>query len=144
MAAEARAVRAPALPAQSGSGGGRKEHVEGVRRPSEGPSRPPPKLIRRGRLDLPAGFLVGLDGLLEVAVLLAAEETQAVEPREVLLGLREVVEREVGLADVLVGAEVARVERQRLLVQRDGLCRLAASPRGVGELVPCVGVVRGA
>src|SRR2546430_4866170 len=80
-----------------------------------GPSRPPPKLIRRGRLDLPAGFLVGLDGLLEVAVLLAAEETQAVEPREVLLWLREGVEREGGLADVLVGAEGGRIERERPL-----------------------------
>src|SRR5256885_5484805 len=46
-----------------------------------GPSRPPPKLVRRGRLDLPPGFLVRLDRLLEVAVLLAAEEAQAVEPR---------------------------------------------------------------
>src|SRR2546428_2047527 len=143
MAAEARAVRAPALPAQSGSGGGRKEQVEGVRRPSEGAVEAPSKLIRRGRLDLPAGFLVRLDGLLEVAVLLAAEEAQAVEPREVLLGLREVVERQVGLADVLVGAEVARIERQRLLVERDGLCRVGAAARGVGQPVPRVSVVRG-
>src|SRR5256885_7376025 len=126
MAAEARAVRAPALPAQSGSGGGRKEHVEGVRRPSEGPRRPPPKLIRRGRLDLPAGFLVGLDGLLEVAVLLAAEETQAVEPREGVLCLRGGVELEVGLADVLVGAEGARIQRERLPVEPGRPRRLAA------------------
>src|SRR2546427_1985810 len=142
MAAEARAVRAPALPAQSGSGAGRStsKACDDRRR---GPRRPPPKLVRRGRLDLPAGFLVRLDGLLEVAVLLAAEEAQAVEPREGLLGLREGVERQGGLADVLVGAEVAWIERQRLLVERDGLCRVAAAARGVGQPVPRVGVVGG-
>src|SRR2546425_5586524 len=123
MAAEARAVRAQALPAQSGSGGGRKEHVEGVRRPSEGPRRPPPTLVRRGRLDLPAGFLVRLDGLLEVAVLLAAEEAQAVEPREGLPGLCAGVGRQVGLPQVIVGARAAWSERPRLLAERDGLCR---------------------
>jgi hypothetical protein len=62
----------------------------------------------------------------------------------VLFRLRKVVEGQVRLADVLVDAEVARIERQRLLVERDGLCRLAALPRGVGELIPRVGVVRGA
>src|SRR2546422_11350513 len=104
MAAEARAVRAPALPAQSGSGAGRStsKACDDRRR---GPSRPPPKLVRRGRLDLPAGFLVRLDGLLEVAVLLAAEEAQAVEPREKLLGPREVFQSQVGLGDVLLGGE---------------------------------------
>src|SRR2546422_10579623 len=124
MAAEARAVRAPALPAQSGSGAGRStsKACDDRRR---GPPRPPPKLVRRGRLDLSAGFLVRLDGLLEVAVLLAAEEAQAVEPRGGLLGLRQVVKRQGGLADVLAGAEVAWKQRQGLLVGRDGLFRVA-------------------
>src|SRR2546427_12248376 len=113
MAAEARAVRAPALPAQSGSGAGRStsKACDDRRR---GPSRPPPKLIRRGRLDLPAGFLVRLDGFLEVTVLLAAEEAQAVEPREGLLCRRGVVQREVGLARGLVGARAPWIQRPRL------------------------------
>src|SRR2546422_6475430 len=132
MAAEARAVRAPALPAQSGSGAGRStsKACDDRRR---GPSRPPPKLVRRGRLDLPAGFLVRLDGLLEVAVLLADEEAQAVEPREMLLGVREIVQRQGGLADVLAGAEGAWIARHGPLGGRGGLLRAADPGRGVGQ-----------
>src|SRR2546430_16883669 len=79
-----------------------------------GPSRPPPKLIRRGRLDLPAGFLVRLDGFLEVTVLLAAEEAQAVVPPAGLLGPRQGVKPHGGPAHGILGGRGAAVERPRL------------------------------
>src|SRR3989442_3311707 len=106
MAAEARAVRAPALPAQSGSGAGRStsKACDDRRR---GPSRPPPKLVRRGQLDLPAGFLVRLDGLLEVAVLLAAQDAQAVAPRLHLPRRSLIVHRPCSPPDIVVRRAVA-------------------------------------
>src|SRR5262249_30595574 len=58
------------------------------------------------RPHLAAARLVGLDGFLEVRVLAAREEADLVERRQVLLGLGDVAEHEVGLADVLVGALV--------------------------------------
>src|SRR5216117_934442 len=114
-----------------------------------GPSRrrraceaPPPNLIRCCRLDLAVRLLVGLHGLLEIAVLFTAKQADPIEPREVLLGLGQIAEGQVGLTDVFVRARVARIQRQRLLVQRDRLGRIAALARGIRELVPRVGVVR--
>src|SRR5262245_52258800 len=52
----------------------------------------------RDGLDLAAALLVRLDCLLQVAVLGAREEAELVEAGEVLLGLRQVVEREIGFA----------------------------------------------
>src|SRR5262245_40464828 len=66
-------------------------------------------------------LLVLLDGLLQIAVLRAGEEAQLVERGQVLLGARQVVELQIRLADVLVGAAVLGIEGQRLLIDPDGL-----------------------
>src|SRR5207342_1797516 len=83
-----------------------------------------------------------LDRLLEIAILLAAQSTEAIEPREMLFGFGQVVQHEIGFADVLVGTEVLRVDGEGLLVQRDRLGGIAVEPRGVGQPVPRVGVAR--
>src|SRR4030095_16456419 len=64
-------------------------------------------------------LLVPLDRLLEVPVLLAGEPAQRVERREMSLGLGDVPEHEIGLADVLVGAAMLGIDGERLLVDRD-------------------------
>src|SRR5215510_7090199 len=52
-----------------------------------------------------------------------------------LLGLGRIVGHQIGLADVLVGAAMARVELERLLVVREGRLELAALAIGVAEVV---------
>src|SRR5262245_57151003 len=94
-----------------------------------------------GGLDLASARLVLLDRLPEVAILRAAEEAGLVELDQVLLGLARVVERQVGLADVLVGALVLGIDGQRLLVDRDRAGRVAVLPGRVGEPVERVGVL---
>src|SRR4029077_8265130 len=90
--------------------------------------------------DLPSARLVGLDSLLEIAVLRAREEAELVEAREVLLRLRKVVEGEVRLPDVLVRASVLGIDRERPLVDRDGRSGVAVLPGRVGEHVNGVGI----
>src|SRR5262245_38814924 len=52
-----------------------------------------------------------------------------------LLGLDRIVGHQVGLADVLVGTAMARVELERLLVVREGRLELAALAIRVAEVV---------
>src|SRR5262245_1819238 len=77
------------------------------------------RLLGRDGLDLASALLVRLDRFLQVAILLARKEAKLVEPRQVLLGLRQVVEGQIGLADVLVGAAVLRGDGARLPVDCD-------------------------
>src|SRR5215510_2377009 len=74
---------------------------------------------RRGGLHLAVALLVRFHGLFQIAVLLAGEEAELVEPLEMLLGVREVVEGQVRLADVLMSAQVLRIDGQRLLIDGD-------------------------
>ena len=69
--------------------------------------------------------LVFLDGSLQIAVLLAREQTKLVEDRQVLFGLGEIAGQQVGLADVFVGAAVFGVEGQRPLVVLEGRIQVA-------------------
>src|SRR6267143_1067087 len=50
--------------------------------------------------------------LLEVAVLGAGKQTDSLQGREVLLGLGEVPDHQVGLAQIFVRAAMARIELQ--------------------------------
>jgi hypothetical protein len=59
-----------------------------------------------------------------------------------LLGLGRVVGYQIGLADVLVGAAMARVELERLLVVREGRLELAALAIGVAEVILDIRVTR--
>src|SRR5947207_10242358 len=77
----------------------------------------PPRLARPRRLAVL--LLVRFDGLLQVAILLAGEEAERVETAQVLPGLRQVTQHQIGLADVLVRTAVLRVEGERLLIDRD-------------------------
>src|SRR5882724_783635 len=77
-----------------------------------------------------AGLLVFLDSLLEVAILRAAQHAERVEPGQVFLGLGQVAQDQVGLADVLVGAPALGVDRQRLLVERQRSGGIAVAPGG--------------
>jgi hypothetical protein len=87
-----------------------------------------------------SSLCVDLRRPLQIAVLLAAEETETIESREVFLRLRKVVEGEIGLADVLVGAEVLGIERERLFVDRYRFRRVAILPGRIGQPVVRVGV----
>ena len=65
------------------------------------------------------------DGLLEVVELLAGEEADLLQRREMLLGLSQVVGHEVRVTDVLVGATMAGIELQGALMIREGERELA-------------------
>src|SRR5258706_10714935 len=75
------------------------------------------------------------DFLLEVGVLLAGEEADLVERREVLLGPGEVVHLQIRLAHVLVRAFVLRVDPQGLGIVLEHLVHV-----GVGALAHRIGV----
>src|SRR3954464_1090627 len=64
---------------------------------------------------LPAGLVVGDRGL-ECALFGAAEHAELVEAGEMLLGLLRLVEHEVGLADILVRAEMLGIDLERNVV----------------------------
>src|SRR5262245_27028587 len=71
----------------------RREAAKPRGQPTLPPLPPPHALMRRsGRLGLAASLLVGLDRLLQIAVLRARQEAQLVERAQVILGLRQVVE----------------------------------------------------
>src|SRR5215467_2276844 len=59
------------------------------------------------------------DRPLEVVVLLAADEADVFQMREVLLGRGRIAEHQCGFAEMLVGTAMARIEHQRLLVMSD-------------------------
>jgi hypothetical protein len=62
------------------------------------------------------------------------------EHGKMLLRLCEVAEHQIGLADVLVGAAVLRVDGERLLVDRHRAPRVAGLARAVAEPIVGVGV----
>src|SRR5215510_2906678 len=68
------------------------------------------------------------DRPLEVVVLVAADEADVFQMREVLLGGGGVAEHQVGFAEMLVRAAMARIEHQRLLVMSDRRPHLAQPP----------------
>src|SRR6266545_3699681 len=86
-----------------------------------------------------AGLLVLLDRLFQIRVLRARQEAERVEAGQMLLGLGDVAEHQVGLADVLVGPPMLGVDRQRLFVEGQrgsgitsstrGRCGMATTPR---------------
>src|SRR5262245_62344208 len=79
---------------------------------------------------------------LEVVVLLAADEADVFQMREVLLGGGSVAEHQCGFAEMLVGTTMARIEHQRLLVMSDRRPHLAQPPIGIANVVLDVGVTR--
>src|SRR5262249_32137286 len=87
------------------------------------------------RFDSPAAAFVVVNGVFEIRVLLARKEAELVENGEMLLGLGQVTQYEIRLADVLVGATMLGVDGQRLLVDRDGLGGVPVLARAVGKPV---------
>src|SRR5262249_23473255 len=89
---------------------------------------PPPRMGRKIRaafsISARGEFLVYCNGLLEVVVFLARNEAEIFQFREHLVGLGGFAEHQVGLAKMLTGAAVARIERQRLLVMTHGRLQL--------------------
>src|SRR6185295_18092173 len=77
------------------------------------------------RVDLAVLLVVG-DRLLQLGVLVARQEAQLVENLQVLLGLGQVAREQVRLAEVGVGAAVARIDLERLVVVQERLVELAA------------------
>src|SRR6266481_6033675 len=111
----------------------------GQRPPCPPPPPPtPPKLLRGSRLRLPARLLVRLDRAAEIAELLARDEAERVERLQMFLGVGQIVEHEVRLPDVLVGALVLGVDGERLLVDRNGGAGVAVLTGGIRE--PVVGI----
>src|SRR5262249_48018278 len=84
--------------------------------------------------------LIPRDRALEVVVLLAADEADVFQMREVLLGGGSVAEHQRGFAEMLVGTAMARIEHQRLLVMSDRRPHLAQPPIGIANVVLDVGV----
>ena len=74
--------------------------------------------------------LIPRDRPLEVVVLLAADEADVFQMREVLLGRDRIAKHQVDFAEMLVGTVMARIEHQRLLVMFDRRPRLAQTPIG--------------
>jgi hypothetical protein len=86
--------------------------------------------------------LIPRDRPLEVVVLLAADEADVFQTREVLLGGGRIAKHQVGFAEMLVGTAMARIEHQRLLVVSDRRPHLAQPPIGIANVVLDVGVTR--
>jgi hypothetical protein len=86
--------------------------------------------------------LIPRDRPLEVVVLLAADEADVFQMREVLLGRGRIAKHQVGFAEMLVGTAMARIEHQRLLVMSDRRPHLAQPPIGIANVVLDVGVAR--
>src|SRR5882724_12163033 len=82
---------------------------------------------RRNRFRLPAPDLISApgkcfvrrNGALEVVVFLAGNEAEPFQRRKELLGLSGFAEHQIGLAEMLMGAAVARIQHQRLLIMAD-------------------------
>src|SRR5215475_4894446 len=87
-------------------------------------------------------IVIPRDSPLEVVVFFAADETDVFQVGEVLLGRGWVAENQIGLAEMLVGAAMARIEHQRLLVVSDRRPDLAQPPIGIANVVLDVGVAR--
>src|SRR6266446_10131990 len=87
-------------------------------------------------------LLIRRDSPLEVVVFLAADEADVFQMREVLLGRGRLAEHQMGFAEMLVGAAMARIEHQRLLVMSDRRPHLAQPPIGIANVVLDVGVAR--
>src|SRR6266566_8623882 len=100
------------------------------------------RLVRRTRRSLARLAAVLRDFLLQVFVFLTRDQADLLERRQVLFGLRELVHDQVGLADVLVCAAVARVELQRALIVPEGAIELASIAIGVAERVLDVSIAR--
>jgi hypothetical protein len=69
--------------------------------------------------------------LLEVLQLLASQQADLAQRLQVPLGVRDVAHHQVGLADVLVRAAVARIDRERALVVPE--CRVVLLEVAVRE-----------
>src|SRR6267143_2330995 len=80
--------------------------------------------------------------LLEVAVLGAGEQADFPQGREVLLGLGEVPDHQVGLAQIFVRAAMARIELQRARIVLEGERHLAEVAVRVAQVVLDVRVAR--
>src|SRR5215470_20398921 len=80
------------------------------------------------------------DCLLEVLVLLARDEADPLEGGEMLLSLRQIVDDEVRLTDVLVSTAMAGIELQGALIMHEGRLQIAALAVRVTEVVLDVGV----
>src|SRR5205809_655486 len=59
------------------------------------------------------------NGSLEVVVFLAWNEAEAFQRRQELLGLGVLAKHQIGLAEMLMGAAMAGIQHQRLLIMAD-------------------------
>ena len=96
------------------------------------------KSVTRGSPVVPP---VVLDGLLEVVVLITAEQALVVQNLEVFFGFFGLAELEVELADVLVRTEVSGLDAQGFVVVREGLVHAVELAVTVPKQVVDVGVV---
>src|SRR5215468_12151924 len=85
---------------------------------------------------------IGGNGRLEILVLLAGDQADAPQAREVLLRLRQVVDHEVGLAHVLVGSAMAGIELERAPVVIERELELARVTVRVAKIVLDISVPR--
>ena len=81
------------------------------------------------------------NGLLEILQLFAGQEADVSECGEMPLRARHVSGHEIGLADVLVSAAMARIELDRALIVLEGEVELLQVAIGVAQVVLQIGVV---
>src|SRR5207247_8487077 len=127
------------IPGTRTSSTNRPEPLTNRSPPSRGCASP----ITREILSLPGlrSCSIRGDRALQVGQLLAREQADPAKRRQVLLGLRQVAHQQVGLADVLVSAAVARVELERSLVVFERGVELTEMPVREPEVVLQVGVL---
>src|SRR5216117_312908 len=82
------------------------------------------------------------DCLLEVLVFLARNQADLVQGGQVLLGFRQVVDDEIGFADVFVRAAMPRIALERAPVVLEGEVHLAGVAIRVAKMVLDVGIPR--
>src|SRR5262245_9242394 len=86
--------------------------------------------------------LVRSDCTLQVVRLHAGDQANLFQRRKLLLGLGRLPERQVELAEVLVGTAMTSIEQQGLLVMLHCRPRLTQSAIGIADVVLDVGVAR--
>src|SRR5439155_10572470 len=85
---------------------------------------------------------VGGDRLPEVFVLLTGDEADPLQVGEMLFRLREVVDHQIGLADVLVRASMSGIELERPPIVLERELELPGVTIRVAEIVLDVGIAR--
>src|SRR5258708_40084235 len=94
----------------------------------------PDRILARSHLS------VGRNGPPEVVVFLAGNEAEIFQRHQELLGLGEIAQHQIGLAEMLMRAAVAGIQHQRLLIMADSRPQLTQPPIGVADVVLDIGI----